>query len=176
LEQVLVIEVGDGNDVDAGVYGHLYGVTSDVPRGSDDHDRLSAHRLCILEQHLPGGYRDDGGGCCFYVIQRLWFAGNHPGRGHGELGLGATELRISDAIDFVGRREPVTPGPTFSTRPDKSEPSVSGGCGLTLLLPSRMIASQGATPAAITRTRISLGPGDGIGTSSTTTTSGAPKL
>ena len=47
---------------------------------------------------------------------------------------------------------------------------------ISLLLPSRMIASQGATPAAITRTRTSFGPGEGIGTSSTTTTSGGPKL
>src|ERR1700688_321729 len=53
-------EVGDGNDVDSGVYGHLYGVSPDVPRGSDDHYRMSAHRVCILEQHLPGGYRNDG--------------------------------------------------------------------------------------------------------------------
>jgi hypothetical protein len=30
---------------------------------------------------------------------------DHPGRGHGELSLGATELRIGDAIDFVGRPE-----------------------------------------------------------------------
>ena len=56
--QVFVGEVGYGNDV--GVYGHLYGVSPDVPRGSDDHYRMSAHRVCILEQHLPGGYRNDG--------------------------------------------------------------------------------------------------------------------
>jgi hypothetical protein len=47
----------------------------------------------------------NGSRCRFYVIQRLRFAGDHPGRGHGELSLGATELRIGDAIDFVGRRE-----------------------------------------------------------------------
>jgi len=60
-------------------------------------------------------------------------------------------------------------------KPDKSDPSVKGGCGLTLLRPSRMIASHGPTPAAATRTSTSPSPGDGSGTSSTTTTSGGPK-
>ena len=38
--------MGDGNDVDSGVYGHLYGVGPDVPGGSENHYSLSAHRLC----------------------------------------------------------------------------------------------------------------------------------
>jgi hypothetical protein len=48
---------------------------------------------------LPGGYRNNGSRCCFYVIQGLRFTGDHPGLGHGELGLGATELRIRHAKD-----------------------------------------------------------------------------
>src|SRR5215475_1037609 len=69
----------------------------------------------------------------------------------------------------------LTPGPVSSTTPDKSEPSVSGGGGLTLLLPSRMSASHGPTPEAATMIRSSPAAGAGRGTSSTTTTSGAPK-
>ena len=45
---------------------------------------------------------------------------------------------------------------------------------LPLLLPSRISASHGATPAAITRTSTSPAPGRGTGMSSTTTTSGGP--
>src|SRR5215475_7413501 len=69
----------------------------------------------------------------------------------------------------------LTPGPVSSTTPDKSEPSVSGGGGLTLLLPSRMSASHGPTPEAATLIRSSPSAGAGRATSSTTTTSGAPK-
>src|SRR6476659_9395275 len=69
----------------------------------------------------------------------------------------------------------LTSGPTASTTPDKSEPSVSGGGGLTLLLPSRMIASHGPTPVAATRTRTSPVAGLGRGMSSTTITSGGQK-
>src|SRR5262245_38388165 len=65
--------------------------------------------------------------------------------------------------------------PGSSTTPDKSEPSVSGGGGLTLLLPSRMSASHGPTPEAATLIRSSPAAGAGRGTSSTTTTSGAPE-
>src|SRR5262249_13025613 len=46
----------------------------------------------------------------------------------------------------------LTPGPVSSTTPDKSEPSVSGRGGLTVLLLSRISASHGPTPAAATRT------------------------
>src|SRR5205085_6622137 len=70
----------------------------------------------------------------------------------------------------------VTPNPTASTTPDKSDPSVSGGCGATLLLPSRIRASQGPTPVAATFTSTSPDPGTGTATSSTTITSGPPKL
>jgi len=35
----------------------------------------------------------------------LRFAGDHSGRRHGEFGLGATELWVGNAINFVGRRE-----------------------------------------------------------------------
>src|SRR5215831_17642380 len=69
----------------------------------------------------------------------------------------------------------LTRGPASSTTPDKSEPSVSGGGGLTLLLPSRMSASHGPTPEAATLIRSSPAAGARRGTSSTTTTSGAPK-
>jgi hypothetical protein len=154
----------------------LHGVGPDVPGGSDDHYRLSAHRLCVLEEHLPGGHRNDGSRRCFYMIQRLRFACDHIGRGHGELCLGAAELRVGDAVDCVGRREAGNAGADSVDDSGEVRAEASGGCGLTLLLPSRMIASQGATPAAITRTRTSPGPGDGVGTSSTTTTSGGPKL
>jgi hypothetical protein len=71
---------------------------------------------------------------------------------------------------------PVTPGPTSSTIPDRSEPRVSGGDGLTLLFPSLMRASHGPTPAATTRTSSSPAEGTGRGTSSIRTTSGGPKL
>jgi hypothetical protein len=97
MEQVLVCEVGDGNDLDPGVYGHLYGVGPDVPGSSDDHYGLTPSRLSTLEEHLPGGHGDDGGRGCFDVIQRPRFASDHPGHGYSELGLGATELWVGDA-------------------------------------------------------------------------------
>ncbi len=97
--------VGDGDNVDSGDYGHLHGEGADVPGGSDDHYSLSAHRLCILEEHLPGGHRNNGSRRCSFVIQRLRFAGDHIGRGHRELGLAAAETRVGDAIDMAARRE-----------------------------------------------------------------------
>src|SRR6516162_3777715 len=52
-------------------------------------------------------------------------------------------------------------GPSFSTTPDISDPSVSGYvCGKSLL-PVLTNASQGPTPAAETRTRTSRSPGSG---------------
>ena len=72
---------------------------------------------------------------------------------------------------YRARREPRA-GPVSSTTPDKSEPSVSGRGGLTVLLPSRISASHGPTRAAATRTSTS--PVAGITTSSKTT--GPPKL
>src|SRR5215469_11138574 len=67
-------------------------------------------------------------------------------------------------------------GPSFSTTPDISDPSVSGYvCGKSLL-PVRTNASQGPTPAAETRTRTSRSPGSGKSISSMTITSGGPGL
>jgi hypothetical protein len=48
MEQILVCEVGDGNDMDPGVYGHLYCVGPDVPGSSDDRYGLTPSRLSIL--------------------------------------------------------------------------------------------------------------------------------
>src|SRR5437763_1487379 len=59
--------------------------------------------------------------------------------------------------------------------PDRSDPSVSGrGCGRALL-PARIQASQGPTPAALTRTRTSPPPGDGTSICSSVMTSDGPK-
>src|SRR5258705_2467996 len=69
-----------------------------------------------------------------------------------------------------------TPGPIACTTPDKSDPRVSGsGCG-RMLLPLRIQASQGPTPAAFTCTTTSPPPGSGLGTSSMEMASGGPKL
>src|SRR4029450_5697637 len=66
--------------------------------------------------------------------------------------------------------------PTAATVPDKSEPSVRGrGCG-NALLPALIQPSQGPTPAALTSTRTSSGPGSGLGTLSKIIASGGPNL
>ena len=80
-EQALVVEVSDCNDLDPGVYGHLYGVGPDVPSSSDDHCRLPAHRLRILEEHLPGGHSNDGSRRCFNDNSAIAVSGDHPCRG-----------------------------------------------------------------------------------------------
>ncbi|HEV2115333.1 MAG TPA: zinc-binding dehydrogenase [Terriglobales bacterium] len=56
-------------------------------------------------------------------------------------------------------RKSLSPGLIVSTTPEISEPNVSGGRGLTLLLPSRMSASHGPTPffyADVTTARLNI--------------------
>src|SRR5271165_2101047 len=68
-----------------------------------------------------------------------------------------------------------TPGPIAATTPARSEPSVSGNGWGRALLPARIQASHGPTPAALTRTSACPAPGEGGGKSSSVMTSGAPK-
>ena len=57
----------------------------------------------------------------------------------------------------------VTPTPTASTVPATSQPTVNGGGPITAAIPwpARVFQSTGLTPAAATRTRISVGSGSG---------------
>jgi hypothetical protein len=112
--------------------------------------------------------------------QRLWVRGaqSRPARWRFCTKKKSKSRKRSDPTPQLGSTKPaalLTLGPVSSTTPDKSEPSVSGRGGLTLLLPSRMSASHGPTPEAATLIRSSPAAGAGRGTSSTTTTSGAPK-
>ena len=70
----------------------------------------------------------------------------------------------------------VTPTPTASTVPATSQPTVNGGGPITLAMPppARVFQSTGLTPAAATRTRISVGNGSGTGARPTSSTSGPP--
>jgi len=103
---VLVGEVGDGNGRGFQRLRHLYGVGSDVPRGSDDYHGLSAHRLRILENsNLPGGYRNEREPMLLLRDSAIGGLRASSGRGHGELGLGATELRIGTHQTSSGRPE-----------------------------------------------------------------------
>src|SRR5215470_988640 len=91
------------------------------------------------------------------------------------LRLRPAKLSVRDAINLVAFPEIADAGAISSKTPDRSDPSVSGGRGLTLVLPSRMRAPQGPTPAAMTRTSSSPAAGTGRGVSSTTITSGGPE-
>ena len=62
-------------------------------------------------------------------------------------------------------RTDVTPGPTFATSPAISWPRVRGATP-RLSTPLRKWSSVWQTPAALTRTSASPGPGCGMGTSS----------
>src|SRR4051794_9082869 len=70
----------------------------------------------------------------------------------------------------------VTPTPTASTVPATSHPTVNGGGPITLAIPppARVFQSTGLTPAAATRTRISVGNGSGTGARPISSTSGPP--
>ena len=69
----------------------------------------------------------------------------------------------------------MTPGPTASTTPVTSQPTVSGrpNCAAAPL-PARVFQSTGFTPAASTRTRTSVATGSGTARLSTRRTSGPP--
>jgi len=82
----------------------LYGVGSDVPRGSDDYPRFVRASPAHTGTAFARRYRNDGSRCCFYVIQRLRFAGDHPDAATANSAW-APQTRIGDAIDFVGRPE-----------------------------------------------------------------------
>jgi hypothetical protein len=70
----------------------------------------------------------------------------------------------------------VTPEPIASTVPATSQPSVNGGGPSTAAMPApaRVFQSTGFTPAAATRTRISVGSGSGTSAAPTSRTSGPP--
>src|SRR5690348_5740472 len=70
----------------------------------------------------------------------------------------------------------VTPGPSLSTTPAKSLPCPDGNVAgqRSCSDPSRILASPGLMPAALTLTRTSPGPGSGTGTSRTSSTSTGP--
>ncbi|GAA3157533.1 hypothetical protein GCM10020001_096940 [Nonomuraea salmonea] len=72
----------------------------------------------------------------------------------------------------------VTPKPVSSTTPETSQPSTNGGSPSTAAMPEpwRVFQSTGLTPAACTRTKISVGRGTGRGTSARRSTSGPPKV
>ena len=66
--------------------------------------------------------------------------------------------------------------PTASTVPATSQPTVNGGGPMTAAIPAPALVFQstGFTPAAATRTRISVGSGSGIAAGRTSRTSGPP--
>ncbi len=70
----------------------------------------------------------------------------------------------------------VTFGPTFSTVPEMSQPTVNGGSPSSLIAPARTAASTGLMPAALMRTSNSPLPGSGTGRSASSRTSGSPRV
>ena len=71
---------------------------------------------------------------------------------------------------------PVTPGPVSATTPARSLPSPDGNVAghMACSRPSRIFASPGLIPAALTCTSTWPGPGSGVGTSTTFRTSTSP--
>ena len=71
---------------------------------------------------------------------------------------------------------PVTPGPVCATTPARSLPCPDGNVEghLERIRPSRILASPGLMPAALTPTSTCPGPGSGMGTSTTLRTSTPP--
>src|SRR5579875_3864845 len=71
---------------------------------------------------------------------------------------------------------PVTPGPSRSTVPARSLPCPDGNVAghRSCSRPSRILASPGLMPAALTRTSTCPAPGSGTGTSATSSTSSVP--
>ena len=72
--------------------------------------------------------------------------------------------------------KPVTPGPVPATTPARSLPCPDGNVAghLECSRPSRILASPGLIPAALTWTSTWPGPGTGVGTSTTFRTSTSP--
>src|SRR5579875_843263 len=71
---------------------------------------------------------------------------------------------------------PVTPGPSRSTVPARSLPCPDGNVAghRSCIRPSRILASPGLMPAALTLTSTCPDPGSGTGTSATSSTSSVP--
>jgi len=122
-EQVFVVEAGDGNYVHPGrLRAICNGVGPDVPGSSDDHYRCPRRRLRILEEHLPRRSRPiTGADAAFDVTeQNASLARIIPAR-ESELCLAPQNCGL---VTRKTRRRPpksVTPGPTFSTTPEKSD-------------------------------------------------------
>jgi hypothetical protein len=55
----------------------------------------------MIEQHLPGRYRDERHRCSFDVCDTFWFRCDHSCRCDRVFCIGAREPGIGDAEDFV---------------------------------------------------------------------------
>ena len=115
--------------------------------------------------------------------------GSAPATSHGRLAgfgvrLAASTTTYSAWLDRVSTQPitssptatPVTSGPSRSTTPARSLPSPEGNVAgkRACSRPSRILASPGLMPAALTRTSTSPDPGSGTGTSATFSTSPVP--
>ncbi len=80
---------------------HLHGISAHVSGGTSDHYRVAAFRQSILEEHLPGGNRDNRRRSRFKVVQGLGFWADHSSQCDGEFRLGIAELRIGYTVDSI---------------------------------------------------------------------------
>ena len=108
-------------------------------------------------------------------VKRRGFAASIPASATAYSALAPVKRAFVTPKTSSPGRNAETPGPTLSTTPDRSDPSVSGsGCG-SALLPSLTHASHGPTPDARTRTSTWSVPGSDTATSSYSIVSTPPK-
>ncbi len=98
-EHLLVSGASNRNYSHSGIESHFDGIGTHVSGSACDQDRISAFRLGIFEEHLPGGDCDNRCRSCLKVIQARWLRRDHSRERDGEFGLCAAKLWIRYAVD-----------------------------------------------------------------------------
>src|SRR5262249_1884431 len=127
-----------------------------------DKDTLATLQPAILEKHRPGRYGDDRHSAGFDEAKSTGLRARRDASASANSAYAPTKRSFVTPKTASPGSKSSTPSPTSTTTPERSAPSVTGKVTASPLLPSRISASQGPTPAAPTLTRTS--PLRGVGT------------
>src|SRR5579863_9052173 len=122
------------NHTQTRIQSHLHCVRTNVSRRAEDHDGLAPFHLCVLEQHLPCGYRNYRSRSRLQKVQSLRLWRYHSRLRHCIFCLRSAELGIGDSIHLIPRANPHHVRPNRLYHPSQVRPQRQRGLRTHLAL------------------------------------------
>src|SRR5215469_8946909 len=101
-----VIRAACRNNSQSSADRKLYRIRAYIARCSQNQDRLSGHKVCVLEQHLPCSDCDNRHRRRLNVAQSSRLVCDHARDCNSVLRIRSAELRVGHSVDFVADLEP----------------------------------------------------------------------